>query len=256
MAGSFYPGQPEALADAIAEAFDASIAPRPGARAPKALIVPHAGYPYSGPIAASAYRLLESQRDDISRVVLIGPSHRVPFGGVAVSGARRWETPLGVVALDEEQRRLVVDLPGVVVDDVPHAAEHSLEVQVPFLQTVLGVFSLLPLVVGSASPDMVATVLEAVWGGPETLVVVSTDLSHYESYGSARTHDTRTVEAILRADDTKIGPYDACGHGGLTGLLRVVARNGLSIEPLDVRNSGDTAGDRLRVVGYGAFAVR
>jgi AmmeMemoRadiSam system protein B len=174
---------------------------------------------------------------------------------IAVPAAEGFATPLGVVPVDDELRRRVLALPGVRVDDRAHAAEHALEVELPFLQTVLGWFTLLPLAVGAASAEEVATVLEHVWGGADTLIVVSTDLSHYLDYATARARDRRTAEAIVAADEQAVGDDDACGARPLRGLLRAARRRGLSVRCLDLRSSGDTAGDRERVVGYGAFAL-
>ncbi len=201
VAGAFYPAASGPLLLALQRSFAASAAAPSGApgteRVPKALVVPHAGYQYSGPIAASAYSTLTAARRTIRRVVLAGPSHRVWLGGLGVSSADAFETPLGLVRIDTELRDKVLQLPQVAVDDSAHAAEHSLEVQLPFLQTVLDDFTLLPLSVGDATTDEVAAVLEACWGGPETLVVVSTDLSHYHPYGDAVDLDGRTAAAIV-----------------------------------------------------------
>jgi AmmeMemoRadiSam system protein B len=231
------------------------VPPPPGAPAPKALIVPHAGYVYSGAVAASAYLRLQPARDTIHKVVLLGPSHRVHLFGLAAPVDNLFATPLGMVLVDADLRAAVSRLPGVVVDDLPHVHEHSLEVQVPFLQTVLDDFTLLPMSVGDATTEQVAAVLEAVWGGPETLVVISTDLSHYHRYDDARRLDARTAAAIVAGDPDLIGDQDACGCRPLRGMLRVADRHELTIEQIDLRNSGDTAGDRDRVVGYGAFTV-
>jgi AmmeMemoRadiSam system protein B len=253
VAGRFYPGEPAQLEAALDAAFAAAVAPEPGAPVPKALVAPHAGYVYSGPIAASAY--LRIAPATIRRVVLLGPSHRVPFRGMALSSADAWAGPLGPVALDHEAAEALREVPWVHVDDRPHAPEHSLEVQVPFLQRVLDEFALLPIVVGDASDDEVAAVLEAVWGGQETLVIVSTDLSHYHRYEDARRLDARTVAAIVGLRPRDVGDRDACGARPLRGLLRSAADRRLAIDAIDVRSSGDTAGDRDQVVGYGAFTV-
>jgi len=271
VAGMFYPADPDALRGEIgrcfaeaAEAAEVSEGPggdsgaaRPEAGAPKAIVVPHAGYVYSGPIAASAYGRLAAGRDLITRVLLLGPAHRVPVRGVALSGAGSWVTPLGSVPVDTDAVRDLARLPGVVIDDRPHLPEHSLEVQVPFLQTVLGRFSLIPAVVGDASAREVAAVIDAVWDDPATVVVVSTDLSHYLTYEQAARVDARTAAAVVAGDHAAIGDRDACGCRPLRGLLEALARHhrGCGIELLDLRSSGDTAGDRDRVVGYGAFAV-
>jgi AmmeMemoRadiSam system protein B len=232
-------------------------APAPnGVAAPKAIVAPHAGYIYSGPIAATAYRRIEARWPEIERVVLIGPSHRVPLDGLAVAGVDAFATPHGEVPIDRQARDAVAVLPDVVVDDVPHADEHSLEVHLPFLQHLLTrPWSVVPIVVGRAPALEVADVLASVWGGPETLVVVSTDLSHYHDYPTAAALDRRTADAIVAREVDKIDPADACGAHPLRGLLELTRRAGLEVELLDLRSSGDTAGDRTKVVGYGAFAV-
>jgi AmmeMemoRadiSam system protein B len=252
VAGTFYPDDPAVLAATISSFVTPLTYEGPP---PKALIVPHAGYVYSGPTAGYGYAALELVRDLVHKVVLIGPAHRVPVPGLAVPSVDAFVTPLGHVAVDTHGRGVACSFPEVVVDDAPHAREHSLEVHLPFLQRALTNFEVLPLVVGDAPRHVVADVLEALWGGPETLIVVSSDLSHYENYPSAREHDRRTTDAILSCDGDRIGPYDACGAAPVRGLLEVATRRDLSVSLLDLRNSGDTAGSRDRVVGYGAFAV-
>jgi len=272
VAGMFYPDDAERLA-ADVDAFVADA--RYDGPPPKAIVVPHAGYLYSGPIAGSGYAAVRPLASTITRVVLLGPSHRVPLEGVAVPSVDAFLTPLGPVEIDADARDVALACDGVVVDDLPHAGEHSLEVHLPFLQRELGnaasgadaaashpvgsgsraAFRVLPLVVGHASPSTVAAVLDALWGGPETLIVVSSDLSHYEPYASARAHDEHTAQAIVAGDVDAIDPYDACGAYPVRGLLTAAARHDLVVALLDLRNSGDTAGDRNRVVGYGAFAL-
>jgi len=255
VAGAFYPAGPVDLLDAIQRAFAGAVVPGADAPVPKALVVPHAGYPYSGPVAASAYLRLVPARASIRRVVLVGPSHRVPVRGVAVSSADAFATPLGLVRVDVAARDAALALPGVHVDDAAHAFEHSLEVQLPFLQVVLDRFELLPLAVNDGSAAEVSAVLEAVWGGSDTLIVASTDLSHFQPYADAVRLDTRTASAIVAASPEAIGHHDACGAAGLRGLLAAGRAHGLGVEQVDVRNSGDTAGDRQQVVGYGAFVI-
>ena len=252
VAGLFYPADTAELHAQVRE-FLNQIEPPAGAP-PKAIIAPHAGYIYSGPVAASAYARLKAARDTISRVVLLGPSHRVGFRGIAVSGMQAFATPLGQIAVDHEAVELVRRLPGVGFLEQAHAQEHSLEVHLPFLQEVLGEFKLAPLVVGDARPAAVGAVLEALWGGPETLIVISSDLSHYQDYQTARRLDSATSQAIeaLRYED--IGYDQACGRNPVSGLLWVARRKGLRCETIDLRNSGDTAGTRDQVVGYGAYA--
>jgi len=255
VSGAFYPDDPEALRRSVSDAFAGARPVQPGAPTPKALVVPHAGYVYSGPIAASAYLRLAPARDVVRRVVLLGPAHRVALDGMAVSSADAFATPLGLVPVDADARRRALAVASVAVNDSAHALEHSLEVQLPFLQTVLDDFEVLPLVVGRCGTAEVAALLDAVWGGPETLIVVSTDLSHYHRYADAVTLDQRTVAAVASLRPDVIGDRDACGAYPLRGLLAAADARLLSAEVLDLRNSGDTAGDRDRVVGYGAVAI-
>lgn len=254
VAGQFYPADPVEIRRQIATFLAAAPQARPPA--PKAIIVPHAGWIYSGPIAAAAYAQLASARGTIRRVVLLGPSHRVALRGLALSGADRWATPLGPIALDRAGGLRLAALPGLGIFDPAHAREHALEVQLPFLQTVLGNdFLLLPLVVGDAPAETVAAALDAVWGDAETLVVISTDLSHYLDDQACRRQDLSTAAAIERLDGDGVGRDAACGRNPLAGLLLTAKRRGLRIERLDLRHSGDTAGPRDRVVGYGAWAL-
>ena len=222
--------------------------------APKALIVPHAGYVYSGRTAARAYSCLLPHRDTIERVVLLGPAHRVYLRGMAVPSVDAFATPIGEIPLDLACIGQIQSMPGVCVSDEAHRAEHSLEVQLPFLQTVLGHFSLVPVVVGDCDPDRVAAVVDALWGGPETLVVVSTDLSHFHSYAEARKLDSITCKRLLARDSALTGE-EACGAHALNGFMRSRGGRRLAIDLLELCNSGDTAGDRSRVVGYGAFLL-
>lgn len=251
VAGRFYPGDARTLETTVDDVL-ARATPWSGP-APKAMVVPHAGYVYSGPIAATGYRTLARARDTIRRVVLLGPAHYVGFAGIAVSGAEAFVTPLGLVPVDAELREAVCARPGVTVDDRAHAPEHSLEVHLPFLQRTLTRFSVLPLVVGRADAHTVAAVLDAVWGGPETLIVVSSDLSHYLDHAHATARDRATADAIVAGRVDALAPDDACGAAPVRGLVVAAARHGLHAELLDLRTSGDTAGDRDRVVGYGAF---
>lgn len=252
VAGSFYPGDPAALAasvDRLLAAFPAT-----SGAPPKVLIVPHAGYIYSGATAAAAYAKLLPLRQKIRRVVLLGPTHRVAVSGLALPASAAFATPLGEIRLDIEAMAQVRDLPQVVVSDRVHAQEHSLEVQLPFLQRALDDFSLVPLAVGDAAPESVAEVLERLWGGPETLIVISSDLSHFLPYAAARQVDRDTCQQILHFA-TDLEPTQACGAFPLNGLLLAAGRRDLQPELLELCNSGDTAGDRQRVVGYAAFAL-
>ena len=252
VAGSFYPGEPAALAAEIST-YLAAAAVAHDARPPKAIIAPHAGYMYSGPIAASIYARLAPLRGRVRRVVLAGPAHRVFVRGAAVPAAQAFATPLGTVELDADAIATLRTLPFVEQDDRAHALEHSLEVHLPFLQSTLGEFRLVPVVVGDAEPVEAAQLLDAVWGGDETLVVVSSDLSHYLPYDAARRRDRDTVGAILGLDPRLAGE-EACGAAPINGLLRTARRRRLEAELVDLRNSGDTAGDRDRVVGYASLA--
>jgi AmmeMemoRadiSam system protein B len=252
VSGLFYPDDAETLRQTLSEYL--AQAPAAGGEPPKAIIVPHAGYVYSGPVAASAFARLAGGRDTIRRVVLLGPSHRVPFYGLAVSGDTSYRTPLGDIPIDQEAVQEVLALPQVVKLDAAHASEHSLEVQLPFLQFLLGDFQLVPLVVGDAESDQVAEVLERLWGGAETLIVISSDLSHYHDYATAQDMDRATSEAIVGLKPDQLGYEDACGRIPVAGLLTLANQLGLNGELLDLRNSGDTAGDKQRVVGYGAYA--
>lgn len=259
VAGMFYPAEPAVLAGDIQLFLEkAAIAPTADAAPPfpKAIIAPHAGYIYSGSTAASAYVRLRNARETIRRVVLFGPSHRMAFPGLAVPSVDFFETPLGRVPLDRQTIAGLLRLQGVVTLDAAHAQEHSLEVHLPFLQTVLAHFTLIPVVVGDASPDLVATAMEVLWGGDETLVIVSSDLSHYQDYDHARRIDTDTSRAIERLDLGAISYDQACGRTPIAGLLLEARRHGLTAETIELCNSGDTAGPRDRVVGYGAWTFR
>ncbi len=252
VAGSFYPADPAALRAEIESFVNAAA---PATSAPKALIAPHAGYMYSGPIAGSAYNTLRTCRDTIRSVVLLGPAHRVYVDGIAASGAQHFATPVGDVAVDTARvDALVARFEFVAISDAAHRLEHSLEVQLPFLATMLSRFSVIPLAVGSATADQVAAVLDALWGGPETLIVVSSDLSHYHDYNAARRLDEFTSARIVALDSHGLTSEHACGVIPVTGLLHAAARHGLCAAALDVRSSGDTAGPRDQVVGYGAYA--
>jgi AmmeMemoRadiSam system protein B len=250
VAGSFYPVDPDRLRQEV----DRYLAAAPEAAPAKALVVPHAGHIYSGPIAATAYATLR-RSPGVRRVVLLGPSHFSRIRGLALPDAEALRTPLGTIPVDASAAEGVRRLPQVVDDAAPHLEEHSLEVQLPFLQRVLGEFTLVPFAVGSARPEAVAEVLDALWGGPETLILISTDLSHYLPYDEALRVDRRTAECVV-ALDGPVEPDCACGSVPLNGLLHAARRRGLKAELLDLRNSGDTAGDKDRVVGYGAFALR
>jgi AmmeMemoRadiSam system protein B len=254
VAGRFYPSDPaelEQLVQAQLREVD-RFADEP---VPKALVAPHAGYIYSGPVAASACARLAPAAQRIQRVVLLGPSHHVPFEGLATSTAEAFATPLGLVPIDRDALEALGDLPQVHELDAAHAQEHSLEVHLPFLQVVLGEFSVVPLVVGVATSEEVAEVIDRLWGGDETVIVVSSDLSHYYDYAKAQRLDAATTRAIEMLGADAIGEEDACGRYPLCGLLLAAGRRGLSSRAVDVRNSGDTAGPRDQVVGYGSYVL-
>ncbi|MEQ8344124.1 MAG: AmmeMemoRadiSam system protein B [Sneathiellaceae bacterium] len=252
VAGAFYPAAPAALRkqvdDLLAQAPDLDLP------TPKAIVAPHAGYLYSGALAARAYARLRPARDRIRRVVLLGPAHRVAFQGIALPTADSFLTPLGQVPVDRELVEAVAAMPQVHRLDAAHALEHSLEVHLPFLQRVLEDFTVLPLVVGPTEPLAVAQVLDRVWGGPETAIVISSDLSHYHGYDDARGRDSATAARIEALDFAKIDGHGACGAYPLNGMLLMARHRGLSATRIGLCNSGDTAGDRSRVVGYGAWA--
>ena len=260
VAGLFYPDDPEQLSSQIRGLLDAAMpaaAPHAGAEPmarPKALIAPHAGYVYSGPVAGYAYARIAADAERITRVVLLGPAHRLPFQGLAYCSAERFATPLGEIAVDQDAVDTIADLPQVQELDAAFDGEHCLEVQLPFLQVLLSRFRIVPLLVGAAQDGEVAEVLERLWGGTETLIVISSDLSHYLDYASAQAIDRRTSEAICALHPDAITTRQACGRHPIAGLLREARLHGLSADLLDLRNSGDTAGPRDRVVGYGAYA--
>ncbi len=257
VAGSFYPRNRVTLTDEIDAMLDDAGRRKPllpDEPLPKAIIVPHAGYIYSGPVAAGAYLRLRRGKESITRVLLLGPVHRVPVHGLALSSASYFETPLGVIPLEGDAAQQLAGLSQVTVSDAAHAEEHSLEVQLPFLQRVLGEFSLIPLAVGDARPEAVAEVLERLWGGPETLIVISSDLSHYLPYDTARRMDHDTVQALLKLQ--LLPSHDlACGATPVNGMVVAARRKGLVPRLIDLRNSGDTAGDKRGVVGYASITL-
>ncbi len=252
VAGMFYPVD-AAILDAD---LDELLTTEPSLSGPvKALVVPHAGYIYSGPVAATAYANLFRQREQITRVVLLGPAHRVFVEGAAIPTNTHFASPLGNIPLDTEALASISDLPFVQYMDVAHRDEHSLEVHLPFLQKTLDQFVLIPIVIGNAAAEQVASLLEQLWGEQETLIVVSSDLSHYHDYQHARKIDAETTRLIEGFAYQDIKPEQACGCMPLRGLLKVANAKNMSLETLDLRNSGDTAGPRDKVVGYGAYAL-
>jgi AmmeMemoRadiSam system protein B len=252
VAGSFYPADPQQLHSMLTRYLNDA---ETDEKAPKAIIAPHAGYIYSGPIAATAYARLKKARDRITRVVLIGPSHRVAFRGLAVSRAQTFTTPLGRILVDQKAVETLVELPFVEYIEQAHTYEHSLEVHLPFLQEMLGDFKIVPIVAGDATPEQVSQALATLWGGDETLIVISSDLSHYHAYATAQQLDRATSLAIEKLQYEQLDPESACGKVPVSGLLKLAREKSLSVKTIDLRNSGDTAGDKDSVVGYGAYVI-
>jgi AmmeMemoRadiSam system protein B len=251
VAGRFYPADPRKLEAEVSHRLrDAPAAAGP---VPKALIAPHAGYVFSGDVAAAAFATLRRAADIVTRVVVIGPAHFVPVRGIAAATSTAFATPLGEVPLDAGALAELVGSGLVTANDAAHAPEHSIEVELPFLQRLLPRFTLIPLLVGISRPEEVAQVLGRLWGGDETLIVVSSDLSHYHPYEAARRRDLLTAERIELADGDGLRPDDACGYLPIAGLLAQTTRHGLSVRRLALCNSGDTAGPKDAVVGYGAW---
>ncbi|PCJ42509.1 MAG: hypothetical protein COA71_03075 [SAR86 cluster bacterium] len=251
VAGTFYPGDQEELISSVDTMLHAAQTNEP---CPKVIIAPHAGYIYSGTVAAAVYSRLKNRKHDISKVVLLGPSHKLGFKGVAASSADKFSTPLGDIPLALDSIKFLAAMNSIGYLDQAHNQEHSLEVHLPFLQRALGSFELIPLVVGNASKENVAKILEYLWGGDETLVVISSDLSHYHEYAEAQRLDLATCKKIVSLQDNLIGK-EACGCGPLNGLLHLAKQHGMIVEKIDIKNSGDTAGSKDRVVGYGAFVI-
>ncbi len=252
VAGLFYP----AAADELRTTIEEYLAKAPAAGgSPKALIAPHAGYVYSGPVAATAYASLAEAREEVRRVVLLGPAHRMALAGMAISSATAFSTPLGEVPVDAEAFEIARQVPNVRVFDPPFEDEHSLEVQLPFLQVILENFRVLPVLVGQTPPESVAALIDALWGGDETRIIVSSDLSHYHDYEKAQQLDQHTAELVETLQLEELTSEHACGCHPLRGLLEVARAKGLLVHAVDLRNSGDTAGPRSRVVGYGSFLV-
>jgi hypothetical protein len=253
VAASFYPASAVEL-ESVVEILLADVHPSIGPP-PKAIIAPHASYAYSGAVAASAYARVARSRGTIERVVVLGPAHYMPVHGLATSSFDSYATPIGELAVDREANRILEALPFTAREDTAHVLEHSVEVHLPFVIAALGRVRIVPVVVGDASDEDVAHALEDVWGGAETLVVVSSDLSHDVGYADGRRRDEATTRAIEALDPSAIGEDDACGRVAMRGLLVAARRHDLAVETLDLRSSGDTAGDRVDVVGYGAYAL-
>ncbi len=255
VAGTFYPANPLQLQQLVDRMLETAETESDSTSVPKAIIAPHAGLIYSGEIAATAYARLIPARKTINRVVLMGPSHRIAFYGLAVSAADTFITPLGKVPVDVETVNKIARLPFVEYIEQAHQDEHCLEVQLPFLQTVLDSFSIVPIVAGEASPEQISTVLEMLWGGPETLIVISSDLSHYHDYLTAKKKDLETSKLIEALQYEALDYDSACGRVPVSGLLELARKKSLRVKTIDLRNSGDTAGDKSRVVGYGAYII-
>ena len=255
VAGTFYPSDADALRAAVVALLGDADAGTSSDRPPKAIVAPHAGYTYSGAVAARAYATVHPLQGQVERVVLLGPAHRSPLAVVGASTADAFETPLGLVTVDTDAREELVDAGLVALADEAHASEHSLEVQLPFVQVTLGEVTVLPLVVGPVAASSVADVLDRVWGGGETLIVVSTDLSHYHDRATATELDRRTAAAVAATQPEALGQGDACGLYALRGMLEAARRKALAVEVLDLRTSADAGGADDRVVGYGAFAL-
>jgi MEMO1 family protein len=253
VAGTFYPANRQQLHQMLNRYLDDA---ETAAKVPKAIIAPHAGYIYSGPVAASAYARLKKAHDRITRVVIIGPSHRVAFSGLAVSKAQSFITPLGPITVDQEAVEAIAKkLPFVDYLEQAHTYEHSLEVHLPFLQEMLDDFKIVPIVAGDASPEQVSQVIDTLWGGYETLIVISSDLSHYHDYATAKQLDQATSVVIEHLQYERLASESACGKVPVSGLLKLAREKSLTIKTIDLRNSGDTAGDKSRVVGYGAYVI-
>ncbi|MCP4188513.1 MAG: AmmeMemoRadiSam system protein B [Gammaproteobacteria bacterium] len=252
VAGMFYEGEKNVLQVQVNNLLEQSVMPI--ATDAAALVVPHAGYIYSGAVAAQAYKTIGSRADTINRVVLIGPAHRVYINGMAIPAAKAFRTPLGDIPLDRDSLDHIRSLPDVVVSDEAHRQEHSLEVQLPFLQTILRDFRLVPVVVGDCQADSVANVLDSLWGSAETLVVISSDLSHFHTYQQARQIDAQTCQRIAQKSSDLTG-NEACGAHAINGLMRSKHCQNLTVDLINACNSGDTAGDKTQVVGYGAFIL-
>jgi hypothetical protein len=255
VAGTFYPADPVQLREMVQGYLKTAVIPEAPVPAPKAIIAPHAGYIYSGPIAGSAYVQVAPLAGQVTRVVMFSPAHTMAIHGLAISSAESFSTPLGEVALDKTAVQQALSFTQVQILDAAHEREHGLEVHLPFLQETLGKFKLVPFVVGYASPEEVAEVMDALWGGSETLIVISSDLSHFLNYAQAQVLDAATCRAIEQLQPAAMGQDSACGRRPIQGLLLSAKQRNMSVVTLDLRNSGDTAGSKNRVVGYGAWAI-
>jgi hypothetical protein len=253
VAGTFYPADSQQLREMVREFMETAVTPPTPIQTPKAIIAPHAGYKYSGSIAGSAYVHVAPLAGKIKRVIMLSPAHTMAFQGLATTGAHNFQTPLGDVPVDQKAVQQALTLSQVQILDAAHVREHGLEVHLPFLQESLKSFDLVPFVVGTSTPEDVAEVMETLWGGPETLIVISSDLSHYLNYEQARTLDKATCGAIENLQPEAVSRDGACGRRPIQGLLLSAKQHGMAVLTVDLRNSGDTAGSKERVVGYGAW---
>lgn len=252
VAGLFYPADPGRLREMANEFLETAVPPATPLN-PKAIIAPHAGYIYSGPIAGSAFKPWQGQMDNVTRILLIGPAHTMAITGLAGVSASAMRTPLGDVLVDEEGMKMLRPLPQVQIHDGAHSREHCLEVMLPFLQLIAPQAKIVPLVVGQGHGREVAEVLQILWGGPETRIVISSDLSHYYDYHTAKKLDAATAQAVETLQPEELSSESACGRIPIQGLLYQARAHHLNAHTVDLRNSGDTAGSHDRVVGYGAF---
>jgi hypothetical protein len=253
VAGLFYPDDPERLDFTLNQLFESVPENLKTGYSPHAIIVPHAGYIYSGEIAASAYSSILKRVQDIKRVVILGPSHQLALNGAACPSATHFDTPLGRIPLDVEEIARLQAQGLIEINDAAHVREHSIEVQLPFLQHILSDFKIIPIVVGLEQAMPIAALLEPFWRAKDALIVVSSDLSHYLDYYDARKMDSDTSSAIEACRWQDISPTQACGCYPMRGLLQLAQEENSSVSCIDLRNSGDTAGDKSRVVGYGAY---
>ena len=255
VAGAFYPSPPQVLQEML-QKFLAQAQQHNNLPVPKAIIAPHAGYIYSGPIAASAYACLQNAKDKIKNVIILAPAHRYPVLGVAATAADSYATPLGKIKINQATISAALELPFVNTVEAAYKTEHAIEVHLPFLQTLLTDFSIVPFIVGDASIEQITTLLETLWDGEETLIVISSDLSHYHEYEIAKQIDVQAAAAIVALNPRALDAEMACGHVAIRGLLAAAKKKNLTATQIDLRNSGDTAGPRDQVVGYGAFHFR
>jgi len=254
VAGSFYPKNPAQLKKTLTNLFNANEDLNIDFQTPvKAIIAPHAGYIYSGPIAAKAYSLVSTCIKGKNKITIIGPSHFVPFNGIALSTAEFFETPLGKIKVDHHAYELINRIPEVIYLDEAHAREHSIEVHLPFIQYLKKDVRIIPLAVGQTSYQKVAKVLEKFCEEKDNLIIISSDLSHYHAYGYAQKYDLQTALKIENYKCSQLGPNEACGYLAIAGLLKMAKDRKYKIKRIDLCNSGDTSGSKDTVVGYGSW---